>query len=200
GLGEASGDDGPLKDYSAQFAIFARDLQKTDGFFRHATEQCVFEQEDGIFWGRGNGWVAAAAFDHLRVRYNRGQTDAVMLKAAVRLADAAVKSQDASGLWWTVLNRPGESYLETSVTALFAFGMARGYRYGLLDESYLPTVRKALEGLKSRMTTDGDGKPVITGISGPTNPGTFATYSTVRIGDDISYGVGAAIMALVETS
>lgn len=98
------------------------------------------------------------------------------------------------------MNRPKEIYLETSAAALFAYGLARGYRYGFLDKSVLPAIGKALAGLKSRIKSEGQDGPVVTGISGPTNVGTFAMYAKVSQGDDISYGVGAAILALLETS
>lgn len=199
--GELSDSAEILDIYTEQFDIFTRVLQDEGGFYTHACEHTTFAQEPGIFWGRGNGWVLAAGYDHLRVRRNRGELVPDMEAALVRLTDAAISSQDAaSGLWWTILNRPGESYLETSVAALFAFGMARGYRYGQLDESVLPVIRGAIEGVINRIEYDDENRPVVTGVSGPTNPGRFETYAAVRQADDISYGLGAVIMALVESS
>jgi unsaturated rhamnogalacturonyl hydrolase len=199
--GELENDSGVLDFYGEQFDIFTDHLQSESGFYTHATPECKFEQESGIFWGRGNGWVLAAGYDHLRVRRNRGEEDATMMAALEKLTQAAIETQDQeSGLWWTVLNRQGETYLETSAAALFAFGMARGYRYGHLDDTVLPTVEKAIIGLKAQITFDDMQRPVLTGVSGPTNPGTTEGYGAIRQVDDVSYGTGAAIMALVETS
>ncbi|NOZ01270.1 MAG: glycosyl hydrolase, partial [Deltaproteobacteria bacterium] len=182
-----------------QFAIFTNLLQDPSGFYRHAYNWP--DQKDGVFWGRGNGWVAAAGYEYLRVRRNRGETDIDAKQAAGRLIDAALASQDlASGMWWTVLNRPGETYLETSATALFASAMARGYRYGYLNDGVLGAVYAAVEGIKTRIITDDEGRPVITDISGPTGPGSFKGYAAVKIVEDAPYGIGAVIMALVESS
>lgn len=199
--GDLENDSSLLDFYVAQFDIFATLLQKESGFFKHATEAAKFTQEEGIFWGRGNGWIVAAAFDHLRVRSNRRTPADSLLASARRLVQAATETQDAeSGLWWTVLNRPGETYLETSAGALFAFGMSRGYRYGYLDDSVLPVIDKAMQGVMSRITRDESNRPVVTGVSGPTNPGTTDYYGNVAQIDDISYGVGAILLALIETS
>lgn len=99
-----------------------------------------------------------------------------------------------------MLNRPGETYLETSAGSLFAYGMMRGLRYGYLDESVLPVVRKAMQGVKSMITRDEEGRPVVTGVSGATTAGGFNTYKNIKTVDNASYGLGAVILALIETS
>lgn len=200
GWGEVSGQAAPLDDYAEQYGIFASLMQEGPGFFKHAVYS-AFEQDDDVYWARANGWIVAAAYDHLRVRRDRGERLPEMEASAKRLVDAVLASQDeATGLWWTVLNRPGETYLETSAAALFAFGLARGYRYGYLGEDVLPAVRRAMAGVRERIVVGDEGQPVITGISGPTNVGTFDYYAGVKTGDDISYGVGATLLALVETA
>jgi len=198
--GENADDEEALGEYAAQFDIFTTLLQKEIGFYKHATNETIFTQEEGVFWGRGNGWVMAAGYDHLRVRRNRGEEQSAIRAALQKMVDAAVEYQDQdSGLWWTVMNRPGETYLETSVAALFAFGLARGYRYGYQEESILPVIAKAMQGVLSRVEESENG-PVVKGVSGPTNPGTLESYNKVKQVDDISYGVGAVLLALIEAS
>jgi len=198
--GEVADDRAALDELAGQFAIFADLLQAEGGLLKHA-HGTVLTQEDDVFWGRGNGWVTASGFDHLRVRRNRGEAAPAVLAAVRRQVDAVLPLQDPdNGLWWTVLNRPGESYLETSAAALFAFGLARGWRYGWLDDEVLPAVHRAVAGVTSRVVRDEEGAAVVTGTSGPTNPGTFRYYSGVETADDLPYGVGAVLLALVETS
>ena len=123
---------------------------------------------------------------------------------------AIIDTQDpATGLWWTVINRPGETYLETSASALFIYGMARGWRYGYLGDEVLPAIALGLEGLATQIV-DGDGQPfdpssstgapVVTGTSQPTSVGTFDYYANIGVQDDIPYGIGAVLLALTETS
>ena len=195
----ATGDPAPLNEMGKQVGIFIDKLQDASGFFHHATENYLAQDPD-VFWGRGNGWVVWALADYLRARQLRGETDAKAEAALRKLVAAVVARQDpASGLWWTVLNRPGETYLETSASALFAAGMARGWRIGVLGDEVLPVVAKAMAGVKLKIVTGANG-PVVTGVSGPTNVGTFATYKSVKVEDDLPYGIGAVVFALIETS
>jgi len=200
GWGEHDGDLALLDEYAEQYDIFAQQMQESLGFFVHADES-PFEQTPDIYWGRANGWIAAAAYDHLRVRRVRGERLWSMEASAATLIDAAIAWQDPdSGLWWTVLNRPGETYLETSVAALFAFGMARGWRYGYLGDEVLPSIALALNGVLERVESDESGRPDITGVSGPTSVGTFDYYAGVPQRNAISYGIGAVLLALTEVS
>ncbi len=195
----ATGEAAPLNEMGKQVGIFIDKLQDPSGFFHHATENAL-KQDPDVFWGRGNGWVVWALADYLRARKMRGEQDAKAEAALHKLVAAVIASQDAAtGLWWTVLNRPGETYLETSATALFAAGMARGWRAGVLGNEVLPVIAKAMVGVKAKIVNGADG-PVVTGVSGPTSAGTFATYKGVGVQDDLTYGIGAVVLALIETS
>ena len=55
-------------------------------------------------------------------------------------------------------------------------------------------------GVKQATVEDDNGRPVVTGISGPTDLGTYDFHASVPLQEDISYGVTAAILALIETS
>lgn len=200
GWGELSGEVDTLDEYAFQFGVFTDLLQDENGFYRHAIYTPI-PQDPDVYWARANGWIVAAAFDHLRVRGYREEAVPDIEAAAERLVTAVIDAQDSeTGLWWNILNRPDEIYLETSASALFAFGMARGYRNGHLDESVLPVVRRAMVGVIAAVDTNDEGQPVVTGISGPTTVGTFDDYAAVALGDDISFGVGAVLLALTETS
>lgn len=203
GWGEYADDLQALDEYTFQHEIFTRLLQEELGFYKHAYGY-KGEQDDNVYWARGNSWVTVASFDHLRARQGRGEWNEGIagIKAAVDWQVSAILDyqDEESGLFWTILNRPGESYLETSATALFALGMARGYRYDLADETVLPAIKAAMDGVRSKIITDDQDRPVITDISGPTGVGHFEMYATLDVYDDISYGIGAVLMALIETS
>ena len=200
-IGAAEGLASPtFVDAGLQFKVFQQLMQEPAGFLHHAVNWAL-PQDAGIYWGRGNGWVLASVAEYLRLAGIPGNArPGFALSLLRRLTNAARAAQDpATGLWWTVLNRPGETYLETSVGGLFAFGMARAWRYGLLGDEVLPTIALAMKGVRSRIIDGTDG-PVVTGTSGPTTAGTFAEYAKVAVADDIPYGIGAVILALIETS
>jgi unsaturated rhamnogalacturonyl hydrolase len=197
--GEATNDVRALDEYGKQYTVFASHLQDPSGFFTHAY-QWPGQQDPGVFWARGNGWVIASGFDYLRVRKARGEHDDAVSASLAKLAGAVTGAQDASGLWWTVVNKPGATYLETSASALFAYGLARGKKQGALDASVVPIVQRAVAGLKTKITNDAQGRPQVTGISGATDVGPFTTYASVKQVDDLHFGVGAVILALLESS
>ncbi len=199
--GEHTDDRFFLDEIREQFLLFADLLQEPPGLLVHAYSWPT-PQDPDVYWARGNGWITASGFEYLRVKRNRGDRgDAAMEELLGWQVEAILQYQDAdTGLWWTVVNRPQETYLETSASALFAYGMARGYRYGFLDDSVLPSIASAMDGVEARILRDASDLPYVSDISGPTSVGDFRSYQNVDLGDDISYGVGAVILALIETS
>jgi unsaturated rhamnogalacturonyl hydrolase len=196
---EVTGDPEAIAVYREQLAIFSEVLQQDSGLFLHS--DAVATPDPVIYWARGNAWVTASGYDYLRVLRLQGQSDPAARAALSRQLDAVVATQDAnSGRWWTLMTHPGEVYEETSATALFAYGMARGWRYSYLDDDVLVPMWAAVDGVLEKIERNGTGQPVITDISGPTNAGDYATYANVALGDDISFGVGATLLMLVETS
>ncbi len=190
-----------LDEIREQILIFADLLQGESGLLKHAYNWPT-PQDPDVYWGRGNAWVTASGFEYLRVKRNRGELGDAEVEAVLeRQLQAVLEYQDSeTGLWWTVLNLPGETYLETSASALFAYGIARGFRYGFLDDSVLPALSAAMAGVEARISWDASGLPYVTGVSGPTTVTDLRGYSRVEVGDDISYGVGAVILALLESS
>jgi unsaturated rhamnogalacturonyl hydrolase len=193
---EHTGEAQWLDRFAEQYLIFAGHLQDPTGWMAHAHDW-PGTQEAGIYWGRGNAWVTAVGYDYLRVQKLLGGSDPAVEDSLARQVEAIISAQDdATGLWWTVLNRPGETYLETSASALFVTGLARGHRAGFLGGEVLAVMESALAGIADRVLDDG----TVTGTSGPTTVGDFDAYAAVPMADDIPYGVGAVVMALVETS
>lgn len=198
--GEYTGEIKYLDEIGLQFSLFAELLQDESGLLRH-TYNWPLSTETDIFWARGNGWATAAGYEYLRARYQRNETDdavaAIMAKQVAKL----IEVQDGeTGLWWNILNRPDEIYLETSGSALITYGLARGYRYGYLDENVLPVIENAVQGIESRIAWDDQNRPYVTGISGQTTAGNFSDYASVPLEEDMDFGVGAVILALIETS
>ena len=198
--GEYLDDTAPLDTLGEQFRIFGDLLQDAAGLFRH-THAWPLSTETDIYWARGNGWAIAAGYEYLRARRLRGEVDPEVAAMMDEQVGALLEAQDqASGLWWNILNRPGEIYLETSASALFAYGMARGYRYGYLDEVVLPAVEKAMAGIESKVIRDNAGRPLVADISGRTTAGDYDNYEAIPLEQDMDFGVGAVILALIENS
>lgn len=198
--GEASGDTKYLDTIGEQFVLFAELLQDSSGLFRHAYNWTASTETD-IFWARGNGWAVASGFDYLRARRGRSETDTAVESIIMKQASTLIELQDSdTGLFWNILNRPGEIYLETSGSALITYGLAQGYTHKYLDDTVLPAIQKALKGIKSKIVADDEDRPIVTGMSGQTSAGNFDNYAEVPLVDDEDFGVGAVILALLATS
>ncbi len=190
-----------------QIQIFADVLQDDNGFMRHAQDWPGYDES--IYWARGNSWVIVSLADYLRIRVERDESDPEVEQVFRKHVQAIIGAQDEeTGMWQTVMSHPDEpdNYLETSATALFAYGIARAYRYGILGDAERRVAKRAIEGVKERIVDDGDG-PVVTGVSTATDPWPLRSptggedgYLDVVVKDDVNYGVGAAILALIETS
>ena len=99
----------------------------------------------GAYWGRGNSWatIALPLFDEILCL--KPSLRRYVSTVLTRQVDAVAKLQDKSGLWHTLLDHDDEgSYLESSCTAGFGYGILKGINMGLLDPKYKETADKAL--------------------------------------------------------
>ena len=192
-----------LEMMSEQIQIFADVLQDENGFMRHAQDWPGYDET--IHWARGNSWVVASLADYLRIAVESDEPDPAVQGIFEKHVAAILSAQDETGMWQTVMSHREEpdNYLETSATALFAYGIARAWRYGLLSDDDRRAAQKAAAYIHENHIVD----DVVTGVSIATDPWQLRSptggedgYLDVPIQDDVNYGVGAMILALIETS
>jgi unsaturated rhamnogalacturonyl hydrolase len=107
-----------------------------------------------VRWGRANGWIIWATSEallHLPEDHVQYKTILEIFKDHMK---ALAAYQDVSGMWHQVLDHP-ETFEETSSTAMFALGMARGVRMGWLPEGYKAHALNAWEALQDKIREDG---------------------------------------------
>ncbi|GAV99146.1 glycoside hydrolase family 105 protein [Lentinula edodes] len=115
-------------------------------------------------WGRGNCWITVAIPDFIEM-LKLSETDGIrqyLVTSLVAQIDALVKLQDqATGLWHTILDDE-TSYLESSCTAGFAYGILKALRLRLLpkEERYMDSAKKAIQGVLANITPEGELKLV----------------------------------------
>ena len=96
-------------------------------------------------------------------------------------------------MWHTVLTDP-DSYVETSGTAAITAGILKGIRYGILDDSYLPCAKAAIEGILNQIDEDG----TVLQVSGGTGMGYNAEHYKNILIAPMAYGQSLTILALAE--
>lgn len=98
-------------------------------------------------WARGNSWLTIAIPEFLELvdLPENNATRRYLLQVLESQVSALAKCQDDSGLWHTLLDDP-QSYLESSATAGFAYGILKAVRKRYIDASYAPVAKKAIQG------------------------------------------------------
>ncbi|WP_197081203.1 glycoside hydrolase family 88 protein [Gordoniibacillus kamchatkensis] len=147
-------------------------------------------------WNRANAWNAAGVpmileeagavcgdsgmIGEIRERYHR-------------LAEALAQRQNSSGLWPTVLDRPG-FYEETSGSAGIAYGLYLAVRQGLAPASLQHCADRTVVALLPKIRADG----AVSGVSGGTPVlESVEAYNEVPVFPTL-YGQGLALLLLTE--
>ena len=160
------------------------------------------------FWGRAMGWYGMALVDALDYFPAGHPGRDTLLGILRRYAEAVAKAQDvSSGLWWDVLDRPGQqgNYPEASASAMFVYTMARGVRKGYLAVKYRDIARIGLAGVLKRFVYTGSdtgavlhGTVSVSGLGGnPYRDGSYTYYTGEKVVDNDPKGIGAVMLAAV---
>jgi unsaturated rhamnogalacturonyl hydrolase len=147
----------------------------------------------GEFWGRANGWMVLAQVELLAALPPDHPRFAEVRAAFAEHAAGLRRIQDPAGGWHQVLDHP-ESWLETSCTGMFVYGLARGVNEGWLDPSFAPDARRGWAALRQKVTPEGD----IIDVCGSTDIGDVNFYfNRPRLQGDL-HGFGPFLLAGAE--
>jgi rhamnogalacturonyl hydrolase YesR len=118
-----------------QVLTYVQKLQQENGLFYHGTEA-------KFFWGRGNGWCAAAFAELLGVMPPAHPKREAVLAAYRRMMEGLLARQSQEGMWRQLVDDP-QSWPESSCTGMFLFALGEGVKSGwLAKEKYGPAVTK----------------------------------------------------------
>lgn len=159
-------------------------------------------------WGRAMGWFAMALVDVLDFFPADHPERQNVLAVHRKLADAIVHNQNASGLWWQVLDRPGDegNYLEGSASSMFSYFLLKSANKGYLDITYANAGKKGYEAIVNKLIRKNDDGTIsltqVCGVAGlggnPYRNGSYEYYINEVIRDDDPKGIGPFIMASLE--
>lgn len=133
-------------------------LQKENGLFHHADDV-------PIYWGRGNGWMAAGMAELLSYLPKDDIHRDSIMKGYHNMMSTLLELQDDNGMWHQILDDK-DAWPETSCTGMFTFAFIKGVKNGWLDaETYGPAARKAWISLCSYINDDGDVTDICVGTN-----------------------------------
>lgn len=193
-MGRVLGNEDYIQESIRQFMVHIKYLSdvKTGLFFHGWTFQGNHHFAEAL-WGRGNSWYTAGLVDYLECLEGNEGVKQFLLTTLLRQAQALENCQDESGLWHTILDDEG-SYLETSASCAFAYGILKAVRKGYLPARFALVGEKAVKGVMEQISEDG----TVNGVSyGTPVFNTIQEYKEIPI-CPMPYGQSMALMMLVE--
>lgn len=194
-MGALSGDRSYTDDAARQVVQFGSHLfERPLGLYMHGRnlEQPLNPE---YYWGRANGWAVLATADLLDVLPEDHPSRPVILKTYGEHLKALVKLQSGSGLWHQMLDKP-DSYLETSATAMFVYGIAHAINKGWISPiSFGSAAQAGWQALSTRVNERGQ-------VEGTCVATTFASdhvyYYNRPVSPYATHGYGPVILAAAE--
>jgi rhamnogalacturonyl hydrolase YesR len=155
-MGKMTGQRKYLDDAAKQLKQFHHYLFVPETkLFTHGGVPATLAAQPRYYWGRANGWYFVALADLLEVLPADHPDRAELIDIFKTHAQGIATVQSGLGLWHQMLDR-SDSYLETSCSAMFAYGMAKGVNHGWLNPSqYGPAAQAGWNGVVSRIGSDG---------------------------------------------
>jgi unsaturated rhamnogalacturonyl hydrolase len=194
GLGQMQNRPEFIQDAANQIVVHARHLQdEKTGLIYHMWDWQTGTHSEG-FWGRGDGWVLMSLADTMEVMNQRDPKYQELASIARKLAKGLESTQDADGLWHTVLDEP-KSYPECSATSMFTYAMLKLVRLRVLPPSYNARALKAWRAVNDKYVKDG----LVIGVSAGTSPKGADAYRTMPVGTE-TWGTGAYLLAASEVA
>ena len=164
--GEIFNEPAAMDDVALQLLLTHKHLRDSvTGLYYHGWDESHQQEwadsvtgQSPSFWGRAMGWYAMAlvdALDYIPADYRRRDS---VLRILNLFAPAIKNFQDsASGVWWQVVDqghREG-NYLESSVSCMFVYALAKAVRKGYIDTAYRSVAIRGFEGILKEFITVG---------------------------------------------
>ena len=194
-MGRIEGNAAYIQEAQHQFLLHAKYLaDPKTGLWYHGWTFNGCHNFAGAFWGRGNCWVTIAIPEFLDMVQCDPAVAQQLTQTLVRQVESLQKHQNASGMWHTLIDDP-TSYVESSATCGFAYGILRGVRTGLLDPKYRQMALKALPPILEYIGPDGVVQQVSYGT--PMGRETKDFYKNIEL-RPMPYGQALAMLLLSE--
>lgn len=186
-MGILTGDAKYFDEAVKQYQLFAGRMFNTEkGLYMHGWVQDM-EPHPQFHWARANGWALMTKVELLDALPANHPGRVVILKMLKAHVKGLAALQDGTGFWHQLLDR-NDSYLETSATAIYAYGIARAVNKGWLDaKAYGPMALLAWNAVSTKINAKGQVEGTCVGTGMGFDPA-FYYYRPVNIFAAHSYG------------
>ena len=194
-MGRIEGNQAYIDEAQRQFLLHTKYLADPEtGLWYHGWTFNGRHNFAGAFWGRGNCWVTIAIPEFLQMVNCDPEVKETLRNVLLNQIESLVRYQNPSGMWHTLIDDP-TSYVESSATCGFAYGILRAVHTGLIDEGYAQAAWKALEPIMGYIGDDGVVQQVSYGT--PMGRETKDFYKNIEL-KPMPYGQALAMLLLIE--
>lgn len=147
------------------------------------------------YWGRANGWITVSLVKLLEVLPENYKQKQELIDLLEKQIVGASRYQNENGMWNQLLDKP-ESYDESSVTAMYVYGIAKAVNHGWIDKAYAKIARVGWRALiDTQITTSGHFKNVCVGTGIAED---LQFYYKRPVGENEKHGLGLIIDTAIE--
>jgi unsaturated rhamnogalacturonyl hydrolase len=194
-------DDGQLIDLALSLPkIFSKYMQdEHSGLFVHSYNykgDHTYPRQK-LFWTRGNGWVVATLADFLELMPRNDQRYNEIKSIFIKLVKGFKNVEMNSGLWRNLYPKGKDNRVDSSGSALVAYGFLKGARLGILDNSYKNIGLNVFTQLNKNLKLTPFGKN-LQKVIGPTVPGPRLFYRIIPFQNNSFYGHGTYFLLASE--
>jgi unsaturated rhamnogalacturonyl hydrolase len=193
-MGDLTGDPQYFNDAIRQVNNFTKYLYNEQTQLYYHCWYSDLKKNGVAHWGRCNGWVMMAQVDLLEYLPEDFPGREELLRILRQQILGVSRYQSESGLWFQLLDR-NDSYLETSCTAMFTYGIAKAVNQGWIDSRYLSIAVRGWEGIKTKIRSDGQIEGICAGTG--IQDDLIFYYKRPAPLNDI-HGIGAVLLAGME--
>lgn len=194
-MGKFSGENRYFDEAAKQLILMDKYLWCPEKQLYHHCYYTNRERNGVAFWGRANGWIMVSLADLIEAMPENHPQRATLIAILEKQIVGASRWQNANGMWNQLLDK-SDSYDESSVTAMFVYGIAKAINNKWIDSSYRGIARAGWNVLKkNEITPDGRFTNVCvgTGISDD-----LPFYFNRPVGDNEKHGLGLIINTAIE--
>jgi len=168
---KATGDTVYLNRAARTIKVYCDKLQKPNGLFHHRADA-------PFYWGRGNGWAAAAFAELIQVLPEDHPYNEDIRSSFQKMMSTLITFQGDDGMWHQLLDDQ-ESYPETSCTGMFIYALATAVDHGWLEfDEYASPIAKGWDALAGYVNDKGETENVCIGTNAKDSKKHYLTRPT----------------------
>ena len=194
-MGRLTGDRKYFDEACKQVLGFARRMfNKEQGVFMHGWVESMTEHPE-FHWARANGWAFMTEVELLEVLPENHPQRRQILDLLKAHARGLAAYQSSSGLWRQLLDR-GDSYVETSASAIYTYAYARAINRGWIDAAvYSPLTLLAWNAVSTKINAKGQVEATCVGTGMAFDP---MFYYFRPVSPYAAHGYGPVLLAGAE--